>query len=56
MNVLVVSPDGQKILLGRRAGAPAAARGGGVYSNLAGFVEQGESVEECAGVFLLVSI
>jgi NADH pyrophosphatase zinc ribbon domain/NADH pyrophosphatase-like rudimentary NUDIX domain len=50
VNVLVVSPDGQKILLGRRAGAAPATRGGGVYSNLAGFVEQGESVEECAGM------
>jgi NAD+ diphosphatase len=53
VNVLVVSPDGQKILLGRRAGTAPATKGGGVYSNLAGFVEQGESVEECAGEHIL---
>eukprot|EP00953_Heterococcus_sp_UTEX-ZZ885_P040261 20590-Heterococcus_DN1.PRE.3 len=56
VNVLVVSPDGQKILLGRRAGTAPATKGGGVYSNLAGFVEQGESVEECAAIARLPTL
>ncbi|KAF9207978.1 Peroxisomal NADH pyrophosphatase nudt12 [Haplosporangium sp. Z 27] len=41
--VCVVSPDGERILLGRQAAWPK-----GTYSCLAGFVEPGESLEEAA--------
>ncbi|KAG0324592.1 Peroxisomal NADH pyrophosphatase nudt12 [Dissophora globulifera] len=41
--VCVISPDGERVLLGRQATWPK-----GVYSCLAGFVEPGESVEEAA--------
>ncbi|KAF9575850.1 Peroxisomal NADH pyrophosphatase nudt12 [Mortierella alpina] len=41
--VCVISPDGERVLLGRQAVWPQ-----GVYSCLAGFVEPGESLEEAA--------
>ncbi|KAF9172844.1 Peroxisomal NADH pyrophosphatase nudt12 [Mortierella sp. AD011] len=41
--VCVISPDGERILLGRQAVWPK-----GTYSCLAGFVEPGESIEEAA--------
>ncbi|KAF8931194.1 Peroxisomal NADH pyrophosphatase nudt12 [Dissophora ornata] len=41
--VCVISPDGERVLLGRQAVWPK-----GMYSCLAGFVEPGESVEEAA--------
>ena len=41
--VCVISPDGERVLLGRQAIWPK-----GMYSCLAGFVEPGESLEEAA--------
>lgn len=41
--VCVISPDGERVLLGRQAIWPK-----GTYSCLAGFVEPGESLEEAA--------
>ncbi|KAF9436205.1 NADH pyrophosphatase [Entomortierella beljakovae] len=41
--VCIISPDGERVLLGRGIGWPA-----GSYSCIAGFIEPGESIEEAA--------